>query len=237
MVVWRQALLREPSLARPLCAPFSSSRALSWPGPLWAALAPPWRLARLVHSRPGASALLLGSPEPAPAHTGGWGQLPPVPRPRLSRLARGCAHPQPPQGPGAPWPAALSAEAAAAGPCGRSCPVLCSAAAVARWCPQCEDADHGQPLLGRAPAPHPSGLHRSLLSSRRFVLGSFSFPPAPSRLSVGDPRLCDPQSPWCCPTSAPMFTHAPSPCAPPGGTGRPGGAGGVLASAPRLLRS
>ena len=105
------------------------------------------------------------------------------------------------------------------------CPVLCPTAAAARWCPQCEDADHGRPPLGRVP-PICVVSVGSLLCSRWFVLGLFFFPTCPLPafwLVTPDSEI--PQGPWCCPTSAPRVYTPPPPCA--RWAGAAGGAAGA----------
>lgn len=191
----------------------------------------------LSRPRPGGGpAPGLVSPEPAQAGADGSGLQPPEPLTRAQPLSRLWGSPvTTPPGPGGQsrgWE----------GGCGGgvrpgSCPVLCFTAAVARWCPQCEDADPGQLLLRRAsavpPTPNPglSGLHRfpprlSLVSS--WVV-SLSHLPLHPRLLVRDPRLCDPPGSMVLPHLRSLCLHAPTRVLGPaaGQRGR-----GVLAAAP-----
>lgn len=141
----------------------------------------------LSRPRPGGGpAPGLVSPEPAQAGADGSGLQPPEPLTRAQPLSRLWGSPvTTPPGPVASRAAGRAAAGGGVRP--GSCPVLCFTAAVARWCPQCEDADPGQLLLRRAsavsPPPPPRSVWSPSVSSSAlvgFFLGCFSFPLAPS---------------------------------------------------------
>lgn len=110
-------------------------------------------------------------------------------------------------------------------------------AAAARWCPQCEDADRAaaQKSSRRPPPPGLSGLHRSpplsLVSSWVVFLSHLP----PPRLSVGDPRLCDPPGSMVLPHLRSLCLHT-RPCAPVRPARWPAGAGGASSPQPPFHR-
>lgn len=125
------------------------------------------------------------------------------------------------------WPADPEQPRAAAGrrvPSSR--PVLCSAAAAARWCPQCEDADAGSCCPEALPPLRPVCLASPVYTLAPLVSPGWCFSPtgpAPCLL-VGAPRLCDPPGSMVLPHLCTPCLHAPPVCParrelPPGGAG------------------
>ncbi|KAM5216886.1 BAR/IMD domain-containing adapter protein 2 isoform 2-T2 [Hipposideros larvatus] len=102
-------------------------------------------------------------------------------------------------------------------------------AAAARWCPQCEDSDHGQLPLGRASAlPSPSVWSPSVSSSALLLVCSWviflSHLPPPAFWLV-TPDSVIPRVHGAAPLTLPCL-NAPTPRVPPGRTCQPDSTGG-----------
>lgn len=182
--------------------------------------------ARALLAKRGSSHPWLVSPEPVQACTEGQGLRPPLPTPQAlpSGPSSRASPVTPPPGPGGQLRRLLWGRRAAG-----SCPVLCFTAAAARWCPQCEDADHGQLLLGRASAlPSPSVWSPWVSSSALSLVCSWviflSHLPPPAFWLV-TPDSVIPRVHGAAPLTLPCL-NAPTPRVPPGRTCPTDGTGG-----------